>query len=155
MTVESVAAAHTITLARDYRSLEDAQLDARSRLSASPKTARTAAEQSIQQLWSAQNGALTCNQVSAIVTAAHGAATASGASFDEATQQYRACCDVCAASTGQGAPPADKYGNYVKDGKLHNKYGNEICRTCHVPPFQHDWVSTPHPHRYNSAVEGN
>ncbi len=153
MTVESIAAAHTLTITRDYLSLEQAQLDAHARLSASPKTARAAAEKSIRQLWSAQSGVLTGNQVSAIVTAAHGAATADGASFDEATQQYRACCDVCAASTEPAAPLADKYGNFEKDGKLYNKYGNEICRTCHVPPFQHDWVSTPNPHRYNSAAE--
>jgi hypothetical protein len=147
------AQAHTFTITRDYLSLEDAQNDARARLSASPKTARIAAEKSILELWSAQNGVVTGNQVAAIATAAHGSATADGASFDEATQQYRACCDLCAPDDQQAGPVADAYGNFVKDGKLHNKYGSEICWTCHVLPHQHDWVSTPHRHPYSSAAE--
>lgn len=154
MTVGSADQAHAFTITRDYLSLEDAKLDARGRLGASPKTARIAAEQSILQLWSAQNGVLTGNQVAAIATAAHGAATADGASFDEATQQYRACCDLCAPDDEPAVPVADAYGNFVKDGKLHNKYGSEICWKCHIPRHQHAWVSTPHIHPFSSAVEG-
>ena len=154
MTIESTAHAQTFTINRDYRSVEHAQLDARARLSASPNTARIAAERSILALWSAQDGVLTANQVAAIATAAHAAATAGGASFDEATQRYRACCDACAPDTESAGPAADAYGNVVKDGKLHNKYGSEICRTCHVPPHQHAWVSTPNSHPFNSVVEG-
>lgn len=153
MTVESVVAARTFTIASDYLTLAQAQLHANARLSASPITARTAAAQSIDQLWSAQNGVLTCNQVAAIATAAHQAATAGGASFDAATQQYRACCDLCAPTEQAPGPIADKYGNIVKDGKLHNANGTEICWTCHVPAHQHSWVSTPNPHPFSSAVQ--
>ena len=154
MTVESASEAHTFTVTRDYLSLEEAQLHARARLSASPRTARDAAEQSITQLWSAQNGVLTSNQLAAIATAAHAAATANGASFNESIQQYRACCDLCAPTETTTDPTVDKYGNFEKDGKLHNKYGSEICRTCHVPRHNHAWVSTPNPHRYNSGTDG-
>lgn len=95
MTVDSASPAHTFTITRDYLSLEEAQRHADARLSASPKTARDSAEESLRQLYDAQNGVLTGNQVAAITSAAHGAATANGASFDETTQQYRACCDLC------------------------------------------------------------
>lgn len=153
MTVESVDDTHTFTFTSDYLTVEEAQLHANARLSASPGTARSAAAHAIHQLWTEQNGVLTCNQVAAIATAAHQAATAGGASFDDVTQRYRACCETCALDVEQIGPSANKYGDVVKDGKLHNKNGTEICWTCHVPSYQHHWVSTPHPHPFSSAVE--
>lgn len=153
MTVESVDDTHTFIFTSDYLTVEEAQVHASARLSASPGTARTAAAQAIHQLWTEQNGVLTCNQVAAIAIAAHQAATAGGASFDDVAQRFRACCESCAQDMDQTGPSADKYGNVVNDGKLHNKNGTEVCRTCHVPSYQHKWVSTPHPHPFSSAVE--
>lgn len=95
MTIDSASQAHTFTITRDYLSLEKALAHSQARLSASPQTARDAAVESIRQLYAAQDGVLTGPQVAAIASAAHSAATANGASFDEANQQYRACCDSC------------------------------------------------------------
>ncbi len=89
----------TLTITGDYPTLEGARRHAAARLSASPPTARVAADELIGQLYAEQSGVLTFNQVAAIAEAAHTAATAHGASFDESIQQYRACCDSC----GHGA----------------------------------------------------
>lgn len=153
MTVEDVDDTHTFIFTSDYLTVEEAQVHASARLSASPETARTAAVQAIHQLWTEQNGVLTCNQVAAIAIAAHQAATAGGASFDDVAQRFRVRCEACAQAEEQVDPVADKYGYVAKDGKLYNKYGTEVCRTCHVPSYQHRWVSTPHPHPFSSAVE--
>ncbi len=154
MTFDSASKARTFTITPDYLSLEQAQLHAHARLSASPKTARDAAAESIRQLYDAQNGVLTGNQVAAITSAAHSAATANGASFDESAQQYRACCDLCTAATGQGTDEYEtKYGYTRRGGKLYDKSGNEACQTCYIPRYMHDWVSTPNHHRYKSGAE--
>ncbi|MEB3022971.1 MULTISPECIES: hypothetical protein [Mycolicibacter] len=81
---------------RDYLQLDTALAAASARLSASPPTAITGAHQAITELWREQDGDITANQLAAICQAAHSAATANGAHFDQAAQRYLACCERCA-----------------------------------------------------------
>lgn len=162
MTVDGhVEAPTALTITRDYLSLDAALGHAASRLSASPQTARDAADRLVRQLFTAQGGVLTSHQVSAIASAAHMAATADGAVFDESTQQYQACCDQCAKEIGNSEERRpgwrdryeERYGYSERDGKLYNKAGNEVCRTCYVPRYMHAGVSTPNHHPYNAGTE--